>query len=97
MKCSFSALLATQIAKPVFLASSILFSSIVSHQAVLLEVGSARAAVYPRYYTVLGSPGTEGYADALAFMGSDSGTQRETSSLGVTVIFFLGYPLMGME
>lgn len=38
---TFSALLATRIAKPVFLAPSILFSSIVSHQAVLLEVGFA--------------------------------------------------------
>lgn len=55
------------------------------------------AAVYASDYTVLGSPGTEGYADDLAFTGSDSGTQRETSSLVVTVISFLGYPLMGME
>lgn len=39
------------------------------------------AAVYPSDHTVLGSAGTEVYADALAFMGSDSRTLREKHHL----------------
>ena len=46
---TFSALLATRIAKPVFLAPSILFSSVVSHQAVLLEVGFAWGSCVPKW------------------------------------------------
>lgn len=45
---AFSALLATRIAKPVFPAPSILFSSVVSHQAVLLEVGFAWGSCVPK-------------------------------------------------
>ena len=45
---TFSALLAVRTAKPVFLAPSILFSSLVSYQAVLLEVGFAWGSCVPK-------------------------------------------------
>lgn len=55
------------------------------------------AAMHPSDHTVLGSAGTEVYADALAFMGSDSRTLRERNMSLEPHSYINWEALMGME